>query len=373
MKIVYLIAGTYRPAGMERVLANKANWLVSHGYDVSVVTTDQMGREPVFKFDERIRLYDLGVNYEENNGGSFLDKLLHYPAKQRRHKLSLSRLLGEIKPDVTVSMFCNDASFVPKLKDGSKKVLEVHFSRFKRLQYGRRGVWALADRIRSWMDLRTVRRFDRFVVLTHEDLPYWGSLDNICVIPNARSFKLAVPSSTHNKVVLASGRYSFQKNLVALLDIWARIPQDVRSGWTLRIAGDGEDRTAMESRIIDLGLGGSVVLGRSDDMEGEYRNAAVFVLTSRFEGLPMVLLEAQAAGLPVVSYECKCGPKDVLTDGVDGFLVTEGDEALFAEKLGLLMHDELLRAEMGTAAYKASDRFEEQTIMEKWTELFAGL
>lgn len=84
-------------------------------------------------------------------------------------------------------MFCNDASFLWKIDDGSKKVLEIHFSRYKRLQYGRKGVWKIADRWRSRMDERTVRKYDRFVVLTAEDKAYWGNLSNMIVIPNALS------------------------------------------------------------------------------------------------------------------------------------------------------------------------------------------
>ena len=94
MRIVYCIAGTYNSGGMERVLANKANYLVSHGYEVFIITTDQRGKQPFFSLDERIRCYDLGINYEENNGKSLLNKIIHYPFKQWKHRKRLSELLG---------------------------------------------------------------------------------------------------------------------------------------------------------------------------------------------------------------------------------------------------------------------------------------
>ena len=149
MKIVYCIAGTYNSGGMERVLANKANWFAHQGHDVTIITTEQKGREPFFSLDKQITCHDLGIGYEENNGGTFLNKVLHYPFKQYRHRKRLTRLLEQIKPDITVSMFCNDVSFLPKIKDGSKKVLEIHFSKFKRLQYARKGLWRLADIYRN--------------------------------------------------------------------------------------------------------------------------------------------------------------------------------------------------------------------------------
>lgn len=140
--------------------------------------------------------------------------------------------------------------------------------------------------------------------------------------------------------------------------------------WKLRIAGAGEEEEAMKEQIARLGLTDSVILGPSDNMQAEYRNAGIFALTSRYEGLPMVLLEAQASGLPIVSMACKCGPKDVVHDGVDGFLVPEGDVASMAERLQRLMTDEDLRRRMGTEALRASDRFDEERIMTQWTELF---
>ena len=184
MRIVYDIAGTYRAAGMEKVLAEKASYLAGLGHEVTIITTDQHGRKPAFDMDPTIKTINLGINYEEDNG-SLASKLLRFPLRQVRHKKRLAKALDAIRPDVTVSMFCNDETFLPDIKDGSKKVLEAHFSRFKRLQYGRGGLWGIIDRYRSNSDLRHIRKFDRFVVLTEEDKGYWGNLDNIAVIPNS--------------------------------------------------------------------------------------------------------------------------------------------------------------------------------------------
>lgn len=374
MTLLYLIAATYRPAGMERVLTAKANWLAAHGYDIIVATTDQKERPHAFEFDRNIRFFDLGIGYEDNNGGSFLDKLIHYPQKQWKHRKALNRLIKSERPDIVISMFCNDASFTPSLarKYGAKSVLEIHFSRFKRLQYGRTGIWALADRLRSWNDMRTVRRFDRFVVLTEEDKGYWGELPDITVIPNPRTFTTDSPATLDSKTVIAVGRYNFQKQFDALIRAWALLKRDFPD-WTLRIAGDGEEKASMLWSIAEHGLEDKVILGPEKDMQSAYRNSSILAMSSRFEGLPMVLLEAQAMGLPIVSFACKCGPKDVITDGVDGYLVEEGDVTALADRLFQLMSDADLRHHMGAAAYSASERFDENVIMDKWIHLFEGL
>ena len=372
MTLLYLIAATYRPAGMERVLAGKANWLAAHGYDIIVATTDQKGRPNAFELDERIRFVDLGINYEENNGQSFLDKLIHYPGKQLLHRSRLKALIKKEKPDVIVSMFCNDAAFVPSIAGRAKTVLEIHFSRFKRLQYSRKGIWALADKLRSRNDLRTVKRFDRFVVLTEEDRGYWGELPNITVIPNPRTFSTDSPAILDAKTVIAVGRYNFQKQFDALIKAWALLKRDFPD-WTLRIAGDGEEKASMLWSIAEHGIEDRVILGPEKDMQSAYRNSSILAMSSRFEGLPMVLLEAQAMGLPIVSFACKCGPKDVITDGVDGYLVPEGDVTELADRLFQLMSDSDLRRRMGAAAYKASERFDEEKIMTLWADLFESL
>ena len=355
---------------MEKVLADKANWFAAHGHEVVIATTDQRGQEPAFAMDPSIRQIDLGINYEETNGRNFLVKAALFPFKKSKHKRRLTALLEAEKPDITVSMFCNDAGFLPKIQDGSKKVLEVHFSRFKRLQYGRKGLWALADKFLSDRDAEYVRAFDRFVVLTQEDKNYWGDLSNMVVIPNGVPRKEPAPLEAHT--VIAVGRYSFQKALDRLIRAWAEIED--RGDWKLKLVGDGECRDELTTLINDLGLYDTVELaGVQKDMESVYRNASILALSSRYEGLPMVLLEAEAHGIPCVSFDCQCGPKDVIRDGENGRLVPNGNIDALARVLSETMHDPEAIRRMGAAAWEDALRWEPETIMQQWLNLFEGL
>lgn len=373
MKIIYCIAGTCHSGGMERVLANKANYLTGHGYEVVIVTTDQQGLPPFFPLAEQIRCIDLGINYEENNGKSFANKLLHYPLKQYRHKKRLAAILEQEKPDVTISMFCNDAGFITRINDGSKKVLEIHFSKFKRLQYNRKGLWRLADLWRSKQDEKTVRRFDKFVVLTEEDKGYWGNLPNITVIPNANTFATSQAAALENKKVIAIGRYTYQKGFERLIEAW-NILSPGFPGWKLDIIGNGEERDKLQDLIHAYHLDGQVTLvSPTKSIDKVYLDASVLVMSSRYEGLPMVLLEAQAFGLPIVSFACKCGPKDIVANGETGFLVEENDIEGLARQLVKVMKDKNLRKQMGRKAKEASLRYAEDAVMAKWTALFDSL
>ena len=373
MKLLYCIAGTCHSGGMERVLANKANYLARHGYEVVIVTTDQRGLPPFFPLDGQIRCIDLGINYEENNGKPFANKLLHYPLKQYRHKKRLAAILEQEKPDVTISMFCNDAGFITRINDGSKKVLEIHFSKFKRLQYNRKGLWRLADLWRSKQDEKTVRRFDKFVVLTEEDKGYWGNLPNITVIPNANTFATSQAAALENKKVIAIGRYTYQKGFERLIEAW-NILSPGFPGWKLDIIGNGEERDKLQDLIHAYHLDGQVTLvSPTKSIDKVYLDASLLAMSSRYEGLPMVLLEAQAFGLPIVSFACKCGPKDIVTDGETGFLAAENDIKGLAQQMAKLMENTQLRKQMGRKAKEASRRYAEDTVMAKWMELFDSL
>lgn len=373
MKIVYCIAGTSNSGGMERVLANKANYFARMGFEVHIVTTDQDGKPNFFALDARIQQHDLGINYVHNNGRGLLYKVISYAQKQQLHRKRLTALLQSLKADISISMFDHEVSFLHKIADGSVKLLEIHFSRFKRLQYARSGIWALVNRYRSKQDLYYARQYARFVVLTQEDQSYWGDLPNIQVIPNANSFVPSAVSDLQQQRVIAVGRYDEQKRFEDLIDAWAAVKQ-ARPDWSLHIYGQGPLREKLQAQIARLGLRDVVHLEAPvQDIESAYRNHAMLAMTSRYEGLPMALLEAQACGLPLVAYACKCGPRDVIREGQNGFLLAEGDKAGLTERLLRLMQDAPLRAAMGTAGKRRSQDFREEVVMTQWLNLFAEL
>ena len=358
---------------MERVLTRKVNYLVGQGHELIIVTTDQKGAKPFFPLDGSVKQYDLGINYDENNGQGILAKLTAYPKKKRQHRQRLRELLGKLQADIVISMFGDDATLLPQMKDGSRKVLEYHFSKLKRLQYGRTGLWRLIDILRTKLDERTVKPYDSFVVLTQEDAGYWGALPNIRVIPNPLPFVSEETSPCTSHKVIAVGRYDFQKNFSKLLDLWACIAP-AYPDWTLEIYGDGALRPELEQQVTRLELSSSVTLAKpTHQMKEVYQSASIYAMTSRYEGLPMVLIEAQHMGLPIVSFACPCGPKDVLHSGEDGYLISPGDDDGFLIALRQLMDSEAERVRMGANARKASARYEVDAVMGQWLDLFSSL
>lgn len=144
-----------------------------------------------------------------------------------------------------------------------------------------------------------------------------------------------------------------------------------KRGWKLHLVGDGELRRALENQIARLCLTDSVVLGRNESNMAEvYNNASILALASRYEGLPMALLECQAFGVPAVAFDCKCGPREIIKDGNTGFLVKEGDISGLAAAIEKLMQDKHLRKEMGLNAFQNAESWRPEDIMPKWIDLF---
>lgn len=375
MKIVYCILGLSNPGGMERVLLNKVRWICDNtGWEVVVVTTDQRGREPFYQFPEKVRFIDLDVNYTDDNGKGFVGKSIGYLKKRRLHRKRLSSLLKAEKPDITISLFPCESSFIPEIKDGSKKVLELHFSKNFRVQYGRKGIFGFIDRMRLRQDERLVRKFDSFVVLTHEDAANWGKLSNLSVIPNA-ALPLGVEADHDKKRVIAVGRLDYQKGFDRLIDAWAIIMNQHPElhNWQLDVFGQGEWHNMLIEKIKEYNLSNAKINSPTKNIASEYAESSILAMTSHYEGFPMVLIEAMTCGIAPVTFDYQCGPRDIITNNKDGILVSNGDVAAFAEALASLMLDDEKRKRMGEAARESVARFSESSVMQQWERLFSRL
>ncbi len=382
MKLLYTIHSLYNPGGMERVLLNKIGWLRRNTeWEILVVTTDQKGRDLFFPLPEGVRMVDLGVNYSDDNGKSFICKVAGYFRRRRLHRKRLTELLMAERPDVVDCLYPGECSFVPDIRDGSRKVMELHQSKMFHYQYNRSGLLGLADRYRARTDERLVRRFDRFVVLTEEDARMWGEIPGMRVIPNAAKDICdgmrpnAGVASLDVRRVIAVGRLDYQKGFDRLIDAWVLVRKDGRfADWRLDIFGQGEWKEMLQRKIRTLGVGDSARLNAPvKDIAAEYKASSMLVMSSHYEGFPMVMVEAMSAGLPVVTFDYKCGPKDIIDDGRNGLLVKEGDIRGLADAMMSLMASPATLRRMSAEAKKVTERFSEEKVMGMWVRLYEGL
>ncbi len=379
MKIAYCIKSLAIHGGIERVVSTKANWFAQNGYEVAIITTDQKGRNFSFPLNKNIKNYDLGLNYEDDNNLGRFGRIKALYKKRSIHKERLENVIDEFKPDIIISTFFEEASILPQIKDKSKKVLELHSSMYRWVyMYPKeKFLFRLFGYYRILKDKYLIRKYDQFLVLTKEDKELWGN-DKIKVIynPSPLTKETAIQDEkamTKENKILAVGRYFYGKNFDILIDIWSKISSSYPT-WKLEIVGDGPLRPMLEQKVRALGVQDSVLLTKTtSQIEEYYKQASIMTLVSEYEGLPMTLLEAQAIGLPIIAYSCPCGPKDIITDGEDGFLVKPNDKETFARRLVQLIKDEDLRKQMGRKAKENSKRFELEAIMPQWEDLFNTL
>lgn len=336
------------------------------------MTTDQNGRPLFYPVPDGVVMIDLDINYSNDNDKGILTKITGYLRRRRLHKERLTELLMREKADVVVSLYPSESSFIPSIKDGSKKVLELHFNKFFRLQYNRTGLLGLIDRWRTRQDERIVRRFDRFVVLTEEDKGYWGDMPNIQVIPNAALFMADRYADMSRKRVIAVGRLDYQKGFDRLIDAWQIVcSTGLFQEWRLDIFGQGEWKDMLKARIKEYGLQNSLHLNEpTKEIAKEYADSSMLVMSSNYEGFPMVMIEAMACGLPVVTFDFKCGPRDIIKDEENGLIVPDGDIQALADAMMRLMANESLRQTMSVEARKVTETYSEEVVMRQWVSLF---
>lgn len=380
MKIVYCLPQLYRPGGIERMVTIKANYLADvYGYDVTLVVAHQQEKAPFYELSQKVKVVDFGINYDETLGYPILKRLVARSKFHTLHKQRLTKILFEIRPDITISTLTHEAAFLPSIKDGSKKVLEFHFCRgHKRIMadsFKYPFLKKMAYYLKCWQEEHLIiPKYDQFVVLTEEDKAKWKSnIQNVTCIQNILPFENEGKADLNNKTVIAVGRLDAQKGFDKLLDV-SRYVKEKHPDWKFNIFGDGQDRKLLLNQISHNGLNHVVTINPSTQaIKEEYLNASIFVMTSRYEGMPMTMLEAMSLGLPIVSYDFPNGPKDLISNEKNGFLIKDNDVQSMVDSFDLLMNDTEMRKVMGSESFNKSRMFTRDLIMQKWKSLFDSL
>lgn len=376
-KIVYCTPALYFAGGMERVLTMKANYFADHfGYDITIILTDGEDKPIFYPLSDKVKVINLNIGFEELWTCSFIKKIVIYLKKQYLYKKMLKKELMRIRPDITVSMLRREINFINEIKDGSKKIGEIHINRANFRNFESKDdnfIKRLFAKV--WMNDLTnkLKRLDRFVVLTEKDKDAWVELDNVCVIPNPLSFVPQNISKLTEKRVIVVGRYCHEKGYDLLLKAWC-IVQNSIADWRLEVFGEG-DRSQYEEMISSLNIDRHrcILHGRSSNIQDEFEKSSLAVCSSKFEGFGLVITEAMSCGLPVVSFDCPWGPRAIIHDGEDGLLVENGNVEKLADAIIWMIQHPEMRSKMATKAIENVQRFSIEKIAEKWRSLFDAL
>lgn len=356
MKNICFFSGDItRSGGTERVSTIIANELTkSEEFNICFLSLWEKQEKSFFHIAKNIKRYQL---FEDEVSGK---KILSYIKNIRRFVKSR-------KIDILIDIDgILDLYSIPALwKTNTKLISWEQFNYYQNPDGNYRKL------TRKW----AAKWADAIVVLTDEDKGYYekelkirGRLQRI-YNPMEQS-EVKKEYKFESKTILSAGRLTYQKGFDMLVDVAQKVFQK-HNDWKWIICGEGEDRKALESKIKEYHLAQNVILkGNVKNINEYYRQSAMFVLTSRFEGFGLVLTEAKRMGLPCISFRCPAGPAEIIVDGINGYLVDCFDIETMADRVCEVIEDKELRASFSQNSMKDTDKFSIQKVAKRWEELF---
>lgn len=365
MKLLYIANTLSGAGGLERVLLLKAGYLAERmGYNVIVLTTAYTADNDVF-YTVSPLIKRIGIQPKKSN------KLTYF----RSYAKLLNEAVEAVNPDVVVMCDNGFKSFLLPFILKKKRVLvyERHITKFIKNDAGGSSLFTtVIDKLTYVFMNFSAARFNKFVIVTQHGKSEWNT-NNLAVISNPLWFKTNDVSSLTAKKVIAIGRHAYEKGYDRMFTIWKEVI-DKYPDWTLDIYGDGNLDYDIKQVAINCGLTSGInFLPPTKDILNAYKNASIYVMTSRFEGFGMVLIEAMACGVPCVAYNCPVGPAEILNNNEDGFLIEDGNRTSFVTSLSALIENHELRLQMGAKAIISSQNYDIDVIMQQWDNLFKSL
>lgn len=357
MTLLYVTDAFAVYGGMERVLTDKMNHLAAHsGYDIVLLTVNQGCHAVPFPLHPQVKHMDLGVRLHQQYAYHGIRRFIKHLELMRLLKHRMRAALQQVNPDVLIGVKLDFVGVLNQVRENIPLIVESHtLCQAERLEHA-----GWLRRLHVWSFLRQVRQADEVVALTEGDARDWSKYHSqVRVIPNVVHLNnTETYRPCYAKSIMFVGRFTEQKDIDSLLKIWSLVHAR-HPDWTLEVYGDG-----------DISAPGVQVHKPVSQMMACYMESSILVLTSRYEPFGLVLPEAMSCGLPVVAFDCPYGPGEIITDGVDGFLVKNRDVKAFADRVCQLIEHPELRTRMGQAGIRSSQRYRADVIMPRWKALF---
>lgn len=340
MNILFIINSLEKYGGTERVATNIANDL-SYYHKVTILSKSFSSKKNAYLLND-------SVNDIKFSGGSlvFVKKCKKY-IDESNPCIVIIHTMSKLTPILLLAGIKN------------KRIWSV-----EHISYG------FHNNLFRYLRNRLYKKLDRVITLTHEDSKNYQNITNkISIIPNASPLPIKKTiNNSESKIIVSIGRLTFQKGYDLLIKAWLGV-EKVHPDWMLHLYGEGEDKEKLEKMIMNYGIKNIVFKGLTSDVQAVYDSAAFYVMSSRYEGFGMVLIEAQSRGLPIVSFDCPSGPSEIVNDGVDGYLVKNGDIELLSRKVNYLIQYPNIRRDFSKNALVSAKRFESKIITNGWIDL----
>ena len=355
MNIIYVIEDYSENGGVERIVSDKANTLsTQYHHNVTLISVYRDNRKEQFKLDDGINLIHLDVPFAKRTNNSIIRLL----SRLYTIIIAIIRLNKEIKrlhPDIIFFTTTLGAILLPFCHTKARKIYESHLARnfnpFNKLF------------------ILTEIKAERIICLTSGDAKEYKHAKRVDIIPNYINEVKSHVEDYSVKKAIAVGRLENQKGFDILIDCWKEISRQYPD-WQLDIYGEGSCREELQQQIYSLELGDRVKLcGRNDNIIEVYPQYSLHLMTSRYEGLPMTLIEAQACGLPSIIFDFQYGGSDIISNEHNGIILEQGNCLKYIEAAMKIMSSEELRKEYGKNSLEIGKRYSKGNIFSKWIEL----
>lgn len=375
MKIAYVYSTMARPGGTERMITEKANYLSEQfGYDITIISCFQLpNEENFFNKSNKVKQINLAVPYFSQYKEKYPKRLWVKWQANRQLRNSITQSVQQIDPDILIGVSRFKANFISSVKCRAKKIIECHEVRYNTIYDASVNQSFLARvymQIYSFFYFRTVERHaDILITLTEEDAVLWKRAKHTEVIRNFSTLPVSQHSNCTAKRVIAAGRLAWEKGFGRLVQVWS-IVSSKHPDWHLVIFGEGNMYNTLQTLMKIYKTKNVFFHNFTSTISQEYTNSSICAVTSYFEGFSLAILEAMKHGVPCVAFDCPFGPRSIINDSYNGFLVDDGDIRRFADRLCRLIEDENLRKDFSANAIEKSKSFDVDIIMRQWKALF---
>lgn len=346
MRILLIVNDIHFKGGGEKVASNIASWYAEKGKQTYILSMEKKQEKSIFPISNKVNVDYLGVKNTK-----LISKLIVF-----------FRLFKYLKK--------NQFDFILGIGTYANVLLGfLHFCCGEKIGCEHNSFDSVSL---FWKVLRRLSypRLDSTVILTKEDFCKMKQISSkVYVIPNC----ISIPPQKallNNKNILAVGKIYPQKGFDIMIEVFNLFAKK-NTDWTLTIVGDGKDKQKIITLIKKYNLTNRVfIMKPTNNIEKYYLDTSLYLMTSRFEGLPMVLLEAQSYGIPIISFDCKTGPKEIVIHNRNGYLIREGDIENMVEYLHKYVNDYKLRMNLSKNARIDAKRFIPEEIYKLWDNLF---
>jgi glycosyltransferase involved in cell wall biosynthesis len=360
VKLLYIVPSINDAGGVARVLSTKTNYLIEKwGYEIHILTQNKGNSSLFYFFNPKIVLHDMILD------GNKMNYLLNYKNELQKH-------CKQINPDVIIVADNGlKAYLVPFFLDKKTPlVFESHGSKFIAEQKQSEHVWSkLKMKFKLFIKEFGAKKYTHFVALSDESLKEWRITNGVVITNPLYDFPKKL-SDQSSKKVIAVGRHAYEKGFDNLLKIWKKVVEDYPD-WVLEIYGKSDEKFELKEVAENLNLTENIVFHEPvQNINEKYSEASFYLMTSRFEGFGMVLIEAMAAGLPCVAYDCPCGPRSIIDSEKNGFLIQNNNDKDYINAVKTLIEDKELRIRMGETAKSVISEYNLDEIMQSWNQFF---